>query len=701
MNKKKILWQLDDKAFWPSFRADIRNTGRAPNWDEDKYRKDIKWAQEPWAFKTGKAITVSPVVGADGTIYCGSADNYYYAINVDGSLKWKVKIGDVIDDAGIIGRRINLETGEEQDYSFFPGADGFLYKVNNATGEVEGTFEASDHYKKKVKDVDKVNWWEGDITFSKSGRILAGCDDFYFYQINPETMTRACPEFKTGNMIWSGSPTGFENEHYFGSLDGYFYSVDENGKLRWKKLMIATAGGGPTILDDGSVITGYPNNLVYCFHSKGNFLKRGRIKWKFQTRGDVWSSPALSHDGSVIYISSADGIVYALESASGKLIWSFPTLISNRCGPVLDQNGDVYIACGDAKIYKLSRKDGHRIWSFDCRKFNIDEVEEVDRFHFISSSIALTPRGIIAPNQNGNIYWIPFEYMVSEKAKNDERCCYNPNPDLPVNGEYLLRVTPGGMPLWKEGDMKGKIIIDKPFGRSDIIFLRFIRTHDGHLDDTRIINVNVTSDIPYKKHVEISTDANYINIVPMEILKDNQEYNLQVELTYIVPKKYGYPILPTYRHWRGKKEEKTIKTSIRFNTIREEEFLTKGDPLLKVGDVGSKSPGDIIIIKNICPWQEPLIMNLTIIGMDVLYILASPIYHDVKKQKQVLWCVLGEKIKGLDTDLNPEIAEYRVISDGEFIEKGTTPFRWPIDLEYRRDGTISMFSTGFVLNFAG
>src|SRR5438093_7448104 len=42
-----------------------------------------------WEFQTGDAIYSSPALGADGTIYIGSADNKVYALDSNGAKKWE------------------------------------------------------------------------------------------------------------------------------------------------------------------------------------------------------------------------------------------------------------------------------------------------------------------------------------------------------------------------------------------------------------------------------------------------------------------------------------------------------------------------------------------------------------------------------------------------------------------------------------
>lgn len=49
-----------------------------------------------WKFKTGGAVVSSTRVGNDGTLYVGSLGGHMYAINKDGSLKWKKHLGDQV-----------------------------------------------------------------------------------------------------------------------------------------------------------------------------------------------------------------------------------------------------------------------------------------------------------------------------------------------------------------------------------------------------------------------------------------------------------------------------------------------------------------------------------------------------------------------------------------------------------------------------
>jgi len=115
-------------------------------------------------------------------------------------------------------------------------------------------------------------------------------------------------------------------------------------------------------------------------HSNDDYLyaidtNNGKLRWKFKTIGhesDISSAPAIA-EGVVFfgtdYYSSFDsgyddpkGYFYALDAATGKLKWEYPTGHSAESSPVVD-NGCVYF--GSDGIYALDTKDGKLKWKYD------------------------------------------------------------------------------------------------------------------------------------------------------------------------------------------------------------------------------------------------------------------------------------------------------------------------------------------------
>ena len=80
---------------WPEMRHDQRNTGLSPI--VARFHGD-----RPWAFRTGRGIFSTPVIGGDGTVFIGSGDTWFYAIRPNGTLRWKLKTGGIIDAAAAL-----------------------------------------------------------------------------------------------------------------------------------------------------------------------------------------------------------------------------------------------------------------------------------------------------------------------------------------------------------------------------------------------------------------------------------------------------------------------------------------------------------------------------------------------------------------------------------------------------------------------
>ena len=68
---------------WPSMRHDSRNTGRSS-------LPGVYRGERPWTYRTGKGIFSTPVIAADGTVYAGSGDSWFYAIRPNGRLRWRL-----------------------------------------------------------------------------------------------------------------------------------------------------------------------------------------------------------------------------------------------------------------------------------------------------------------------------------------------------------------------------------------------------------------------------------------------------------------------------------------------------------------------------------------------------------------------------------------------------------------------------------
>jgi outer membrane protein assembly factor BamB len=61
----------------------------------------VRYGTLKWKYKTDSWVKSSPAIGADGTVYVGSIDHHLYAINPDGTLKWRYGIGTGVPSPAI------------------------------------------------------------------------------------------------------------------------------------------------------------------------------------------------------------------------------------------------------------------------------------------------------------------------------------------------------------------------------------------------------------------------------------------------------------------------------------------------------------------------------------------------------------------------------------------------------------------------
>jgi serine/threonine protein kinase/outer membrane protein assembly factor BamB len=98
-------------------------------------------------------------------------------------------------------------------------------------------------------------------------------------------------------------------------------------------------------------------------------LKNGLdLKWIYRTQGPIgWSSsPVLDKEEKTLYVGSADGTLYAIDTKSGSAKWSVQTGGPILSSPVLTAD-KVLTVSTSGLICAVSLRDGSTVWRFDSR----------------------------------------------------------------------------------------------------------------------------------------------------------------------------------------------------------------------------------------------------------------------------------------------------------------------------------------------
>jgi len=290
-----------------------------------------------WSHDIGNAV-YSPVIGNDGTIFVQDHQNYVYAFDPGGGLKW------TYSDCSRFHRDMGMSTPAiGPDGTVYIGADG-IHAVDPQTGQRLWHFT---HNKPACECI-------ASPVIGPDGTIYATiCEDSLF-AVNPDgtrrwafgftrdyEMTFDSPAIDEQGVLYVGVEGGWDGS----TLQSNVYAINPNGTLRWKypvdggrfvraspvigptgTIYVATKAGGaeldarlialsptgirlwyyslervgadiyctPSIGADGLIYFGAESTLLYALNPDGT------LNWKFQTYGNNWSSPAILPTGTLL-----------------------------------------------------------------------------------------------------------------------------------------------------------------------------------------------------------------------------------------------------------------------------------------------------------------------------------------------------------------------------------------------------------------
>jgi outer membrane protein assembly factor BamB len=506
---------VQENSPWPLFRRDERNTGNSP-------LPAIYHNDQPWSFRTGKGVFSTPIIDEHGVIYVGSADHNFYALNPDGTEKFRFPTGEIIDSAGALP---HLDLALGYPTVMLPSGDGHIYNIRTDDG-VTGTerlvwaFDA-----KSAPGTGFNNWFEGNIGFNYDGTILAGNTNFNYYALKPDGTLKWM--YPTGSNNWSIAGLGDDGQIYWGSNDLFVRGVQPNGTEQWRFGTWGFIAASAAIGSDGTIYIPSFDSMLYALDPH-----KGAEKWHFKTNDHIYASAALAHDNqgntTVIYFGSADGTLYALRP-DGSLLWKYDTGDVIRSSPVVGRTPDglndiIYFGDGNGQLYALNA-DGTRRWSFDTTPADPELRDRND----LNGSPALGLTGLYLGGETGDVWYMPYDYCLHVS---NPRCNLNPNEDLPTDSSGLLYVTPGG-----------NTRLDKinSIPAATMIALRLMIRQHGNTVNAWVCNapigcgsdeVQVSIDPPIFYTVQHSADGKYLYLRPTGLLTPDQTYTVTVNGNY-------------------------------------------------------------------------------------------------------------------------------------------------------------------------
>lgn len=138
--------------------------------------------------------------------------------------------------------------------------------------------------------------------------------------------------------------------------------AQESGELKWSYATGGEIYSSPALSIDGTLFIGV-NDPVNDEVNTNRIIALnpdGSLKWESPLGDWADSSPAIGTDG-VLYIGCWDGFLYAFDCETGEELWKFETFGVIEASPAIGKDGVIYFGNGDNMFYAVN-PDGTAAW---------------------------------------------------------------------------------------------------------------------------------------------------------------------------------------------------------------------------------------------------------------------------------------------------------------------------------------------------
>jgi outer membrane protein assembly factor BamB len=341
---------------WPQFHFEADGTRLNP-YENVLTPKTVRGLGLRWSYKTGSAVFTAPAL-ANGVVYVGSSwpEFSIYALNAStGAKLWSYDTGGDV-----------LSSPAAADGVVYVGSDGGggLYALNAKTGRMLWTYPIDVYTSSPT--VENGVLYVGSV-YSNSVYALDAKTGHELWSYDTGAFVQSSPAVVNGVVYVSAGGGGLGN-------DGVLYALNaKTGSKLWSypiggcckesaptpAYLQHTSESSPAVAD-GVVYVGSWDGTVYALNAAS-----GALLWSYATGGDISSSPAVAKEVVYIgsfYIGSGNSSTYALNARTGALLWA-TNIGSGENSPAV-ANGVVYLGSWDNNVYALNASTGAVLWSY-------------------------------------------------------------------------------------------------------------------------------------------------------------------------------------------------------------------------------------------------------------------------------------------------------------------------------------------------
>jgi outer membrane protein assembly factor BamB len=200
---------------------------------------------------------------------------------------------------------------------------------------------------------------------------------------------------QTGVANWTYE--GAKNRYIGGALvvedtilapnaDHNLYALDLNGNLKWKFLANHALWSSP-IVHDNVIYLSSMDHYLYAIN-----IKSGDLIWEVDLGGAIVYSP--SFDTDTIFVATLANEVIAINAKDGSTKWKNTSETSLWSQPVY-YDDVVYYGDTVGKIYAVSATNGNSIWDYVMGEM-------------VSGAPVVMPEGVVFAGENGKLVALDF-----------------------------------------------------------------------------------------------------------------------------------------------------------------------------------------------------------------------------------------------------------------------------------------------------
>lgn len=221
---------------------------------------------------------------------------------------------------------------------------------------------------------------DGQLIVGSSGR------DSALISLDPATGTAKWAAPFVASDHWVASPLVVGDTIYAPNNNGTLYAIKlATGQQAWSLPLGRSLWGTPTT-DGKLVFVSSLDHFLYAVDPNSH-----KLVWKKDLGGSIPASPLLGPDGSALYVGSFARKVYAVEPTTGAIrwaaqlkdwVWGTPALVGNA----------VFAADISGNLYSLGASDGKNAWP------------EVKPDGPITGGPVAIPNGVAVATESGFVY---------------------------------------------------------------------------------------------------------------------------------------------------------------------------------------------------------------------------------------------------------------------------------------------------------